>query len=324
MKRFPGTSTPARPRSDTSSDSEDANSDPHKPIIQKFNIALMFNPQPNVHACELTMTQTELQRLWSADPLQEHLCAMTFENCVVHKVSLLNRSTRTNFNGQLKIFDNRQTRLYNSVGIIGDEEDGAPLWGDRTVRVIYQNRQKPTKAQLAYANFDVKSLEERVTVAEYELPREKKDAVRRTAKKGAGHKGEKVKVANIPKDFAPYFTYALRDTFSPDFINAEAHQVPNMRHLFSLHYDDYKKVLEAYSEKKKTIRTHDLRSIKFMLLTYGRTSDASLEPGPHFFQLEFEVWMPLKDTNEWREADSSSDEEEDDRAGSESESDSSR
>lgn len=274
--------------------------DPWTPCLQKFSVVVAFNPTSDASHEDYTLNHESLKATWANDKLQHHLCKLKFDSCIVHKITLSNKSTGSSFNGQLKILDAKDEKLYTSIATYGcdtavetdntQQHSGTPLWGEESSRIIYSDPKRPTKADIAFSGFDVDSLREGVSMVKYELPA---DGNRRRHTKGNKVQSIQHSVAHIPKIHARYFCHALKGAYrNKDFINSPAHSVAGMPHMFCLNSEDYEKVLEAYNNKKGTVRSHDITTIKIRLAT---ASNGVLPKGPHFFQLTFEVWMASQD-----------------------------
>lgn len=107
-----------------------------------------------------------LKHAWKGTK-QEEMCKMRFENALVKRILIANKSTQSNFNAALKFFDKDDQLLYHPVPTFDceDEENesdlsGIPLWGDQVgAREVFHNPEPPTQTQMAYANFNVEDLE---------------------------------------------------------------------------------------------------------------------------------------------------------------------
>ena len=317
LNRFPMADASASFPTETAEDSESSDGEgapapegAWAPRLQNFSVVVAFKPGDEESTYEeFTVTNEDLKKTWCQDKLQEHLCKLNFENCIVRKITVTNKSTSADFNGHLKLFDAKDRQLYNSVTCFGAEaakEMGTPLWGEGSTRLVYMNAKAPTEADIAYSGFDAKVLKEGVTHVEYTVPLETGRGSRGRGSKSRAQANQTFRLAHVPKKLKNYFCYALRGVYEEDFTESQSHSVAGLPHLFCINCEDYEKVLEAYATKKGSVRTHDITNIKLQLAT---VYDGALPPGPHFFQLNFEVWMANKDCAFEEEGEESEEEE---------------
>lgn len=216
--------------------------------VVKFHIS---DDDPPLKPYRTKINATTLKEAWKGTR-HESMQSMKFENALVKRITIANKSTDSSFNAALKFFDKDDRPLYHPVPTFdsgeNDEEEetelcGIPLWGDQTgAREVFHNPDPPTHAQMGYANFCIEDLERGVTHHKYDVPNREAKNGRRNVREQM----QKMEITHIPKEpCAKYFEWALtqqNQLYPANFTDSPAHAVGGLPEYFCIHTADYHKV----------------------------------------------------------------------------------
>lgn len=232
---------------------------PWQPRLRSFTTVVKFHisdDDPPLKPYRAKINATTLKEAWRGTR-HESMQHMKFENALVKRITIANKSTDSNFNAALKFFDKDDQALYHPVPTFDCDENeeeeaelcGIPLWGDQTgAREVFHNPDPPTHAQMAYANFCIEDLERGVTHHKYDIPIRSKESqpFRTMSTKNVREQMQKMEITHIPKEpCAKYFEWALtqqNQLYPPNFTDSPAHAVGGLPEYFCIHTADYHKV----------------------------------------------------------------------------------